>query len=153
VRSDEPGRIWPTVFRVLPDGTVEQVWRPAEPVPIGAGTPVELTWPAASGTPDQPADDGTYLVGYEERGEAGDGRRPPRRVPAGRHRPRGRRARAGPRHHAVARDRDVRRPGARRPAAAHALAAGRAGRRRDPSARRGRAGRAVPRRPVRAARV
>src|SRR5262249_36550381 len=40
-------------------------------VPIGAGTPVELTWPAASGTPDQPADDGTYLVGYEMRDEAG----------------------------------------------------------------------------------
>jgi flagellar hook capping protein FlgD len=72
VRSDEPGRIWPTVFRVLPDGTVEQVWRPAEPVPIGAGAPVELTWPAASGTPDTPADDGTYLVGYEMRDEAGN---------------------------------------------------------------------------------
>ena len=72
VRSDEPGRIWPTVFRVLPDGTVEQIWRPSEPVPIGAGNPIELTWPAASGSPDTPADDGTYLVGYEMRDAAGN---------------------------------------------------------------------------------
>jgi hypothetical protein len=72
VTSDEPGRIWPTVYRVIPDGTVEQIWRPAEPTPIGAGTPVELTWPAASGTPDTPADDGTYLVGYEMRDVAGN---------------------------------------------------------------------------------
>jgi FlgD Ig-like domain len=72
VTSDEPGRVWPTVFRVLPDGTVERVWRPSEPVPIGAGVPVELTWPAAAGTPDRAADDGTYLVGYEMRDAAGN---------------------------------------------------------------------------------
>ena len=127
VRSDEPGRIWPTVFRVLPDGTVEQIWRPSEPVPIGAGTPVELTWPAASGSPDTPADDGTYLVGYEMRDAAGNVARLP--TPSSRAGPMPRPgARAGARHHPVARDRLVRRPGPRRPAAPDDLPPGRPGR-------------------------
>jgi hypothetical protein len=72
VTSDEPARVWPTVFRALPDGTVEQIWRPADPTPAGPGIPARLSWPAATGTPDRPAEDGTYLVGYEVRDLAGN---------------------------------------------------------------------------------
>jgi hypothetical protein len=72
VTSNEPAKAWPAVFQVSADGTVDEVWHPAEPVALAAGTATELSWPAANRTPDRPADDGTYLVGYEVRDAAGN---------------------------------------------------------------------------------
>lgn len=77
VASDEAGTAVTTVFQVLPDGTVDEVWRPADPEPIAPGTALELSWPAASKTADRAADDGTYLVGYEVRDAAGNVTRSP----------------------------------------------------------------------------
>ncbi|MDX6377848.1 MAG: hypothetical protein QOE98_2151 [Gaiellaceae bacterium] len=72
VTSREAASAWPAVFQVSADGTVDEVWRPAEPVALAAGKATELSWPAANRTPDRPADDGTYLVGYEVRDAAGN---------------------------------------------------------------------------------
>lgn len=72
VTSREAGSAWPTVFQVSADGTVDEVWRPAEPVALAAGKATELSWPAANRTPDRSADDGTYLVGYEVQDAAGN---------------------------------------------------------------------------------
>ena len=54
------------------DGTVDEVWRPDEPVALAPGKATELSWPAANRTAARPADDGTYLVGYEVRDAAGN---------------------------------------------------------------------------------
>ena len=81
VASSEPATAWPTVFHVSADGTVDEVWRPVEPVALAAGKATELSWPAANRTAATPADDGTYLVGYEVR----DARRQHRAQPRGVH--------------------------------------------------------------------
>ena len=70
--SSEPATAWPTVFHVSADGTVDEVWRPVEPVALAAGKATELSWPAANRTAATPADDGTYLVGYEVHDAAGN---------------------------------------------------------------------------------
>ena len=72
VASNEAASAWPTVFSVSADGTVDEVWRPEEPVALAVGKATELSWPAANRTPDRPADDGTYLAGYEVRDAAGN---------------------------------------------------------------------------------
>ncbi len=72
VTSNEAASAWPAVFRVSADGTVDEVWRPEEPVALAVGTATELSWPAANRTADRPAGDGTYLVGYEVRDAAGN---------------------------------------------------------------------------------
>ena len=72
VASDEAALAWPTVFNVSADGTVDEVWRPDDPVPLAVGKATELSWPAANRTAATPADDGTYLVGYEVRDAAGN---------------------------------------------------------------------------------
>ena len=48
VASSEPATAWPTVFHVSADGTVDEVWRPVEPVALAAGKATELSWPAAN---------------------------------------------------------------------------------------------------------
>jgi hypothetical protein len=72
VTSDEVASAWPTVFHVSADGTVDEVWRPQEPVALAVGKATELSWPAANRTAARPAGDGTYLVGYEVRDAAGN---------------------------------------------------------------------------------
>ena len=72
VASNEPAKAWATVFHVAADGTVDEVWRPDEPVALAAGKATELSWPAANRTAASPAEDGTYLVGYEVHDVAGN---------------------------------------------------------------------------------
>ncbi len=72
VSSNESASAWPTVFHVAADGTVDDVWRPDDPVALAPGEVTELSWPAANRTADRPADDGTYLVGYEVEDAAGN---------------------------------------------------------------------------------
>jgi hypothetical protein len=72
VTSTEAASAWPTVFHVAADGTVDEVWRPAEPVALAVGKATELSWPAANRTAATAADDGTYLVGYEVHDAAGN---------------------------------------------------------------------------------
>lgn len=72
VTSNEAASAWPAVFHVSADGTVDDVWRPEEPVALAVGKATELSWPAANRTPDRAADDGTYLVGYEVQDAAGN---------------------------------------------------------------------------------
>ena len=153
VASNEPAKAWPTVFQVAADGTVDEVWRPDEPVALAAGKATELSWPAANRTAASPAEDGTYLVGYEVQDAAGNiVRSPPAFTPGdtGTAQP-VQRARAG--DHAVSQDPHLRRPGAGRAAAADRRPAGRPGRRAHGAARGRGAEGADPGRAVRPARV